>query len=83
MIGGKMVGTTLAPMITDIKRVSQVFQRFKSTDMLEQPCLESSINFAAEAFGREALHLQLSTTSACRVKAKTIPLVSKLIVHES
>jgi hypothetical protein len=35
MIGGKMVGTTLAPMITDIKRVSQVFQRFKSTDMLE------------------------------------------------
>jgi len=35
MIGGKMVGTELAPMIADIKRVSQLFQGFKSTDMLE------------------------------------------------
>jgi hypothetical protein len=35
MIAGKMVGTDLAPMIADIKRVSQLFQGFKSTDMLE------------------------------------------------
>ena len=33
---------------------------------LEQPCLESSINFAATAFGREALHLRLSATCAYR-----------------
>ena len=32
-----MVGTDLAPMIADIKRVSQLFQGFKSTDMLEIP----------------------------------------------
>jgi hypothetical protein len=32
-------------------------------DMLEQPCLEPSINFAARAFGREAWHLRLLTTS--------------------
>jgi hypothetical protein len=37
MIGGKMVGTELALMIADIKRVSQVFWRFKSADMLEIP----------------------------------------------
>ena len=30
-----MVGIVLAPMIADIKRVSQLFQGFKSTDMLE------------------------------------------------
>jgi hypothetical protein len=30
-----MVGSTLAPMIADIKRVSQVFGGFKSADMLE------------------------------------------------
>jgi len=35
MINSKMLGTTLAPMIADIKRISQLFQRFKSTDMLE------------------------------------------------
>ncbi len=37
MIGGKMLGTDLAFMIADIKRVSQVFRGFKSTDMLEIP----------------------------------------------
>jgi hypothetical protein len=35
MIGGKIVGTELAPMIADIKRISQLFQGFKSADMLE------------------------------------------------
>ena len=35
MIDGKMVGTDLAPMITDIQRVSQVFWGFKNADMLE------------------------------------------------
>jgi hypothetical protein len=35
MNGGKMVGVVLAPMIADIKRISQVFWRFKSADMLE------------------------------------------------
>jgi len=30
-----MVGTVLALMIADIKRVSQVFRWFKNTDMLE------------------------------------------------
>jgi len=30
----QMVGTVLALMIANIKRVSQVFERFKSTDML-------------------------------------------------
>jgi hypothetical protein len=35
MIGGKMVGTVLALMIADIKRVSQHFQGFKSADMSE------------------------------------------------
>jgi len=30
-----MVGIDLAPMIADIKRVSQLFQGFKSADMLE------------------------------------------------
>jgi hypothetical protein len=34
MIGGKMVGSVLALMIADIKRVSQVFRGFRSTDML-------------------------------------------------
>jgi hypothetical protein len=37
MIGGKMVGTVLALMIADIKRVSQHFQGFKSADMSEIP----------------------------------------------
>ena len=37
MIGSKMVGTVLAPMIADIKRVSQAFLGFKSVDMLEIP----------------------------------------------
>jgi hypothetical protein len=40
MISGKMVGTFLALMIADIKRVSQVFGRFKSNDMLVQQVLE-------------------------------------------
>jgi hypothetical protein len=35
MIGGKMAGIVLALMIADIKRVSQLFQGFKSADMLE------------------------------------------------
>ena len=35
MIGGIMVGTDLAFMIPDIKRVLQLFQGLKSTDMLE------------------------------------------------
>jgi hypothetical protein len=35
MIGGKMVGIILALMIANIKRVSQLFQRFRSADMLE------------------------------------------------
>jgi hypothetical protein len=30
-----MAGIVLAPMIADIKRVSQVFGGFKSADMLE------------------------------------------------
>ena len=30
-----MVGTVLAPMIADIKPISQVFRGFKNTDMLE------------------------------------------------
>ena len=34
-----MVGTDLALMIADIKRVSQVFQWFKSVDMLEKSAL--------------------------------------------
>jgi hypothetical protein len=34
MIGGRMIGIDLAPMIADIKRVSQVFGGLKSTDML-------------------------------------------------
>jgi hypothetical protein len=32
MIGGKMVGTVLALMIADIKRISQLFGLFKTTD---------------------------------------------------
>jgi hypothetical protein len=32
---GRLMGTDLALMIADIKRVSQLFWRFKSTDMLE------------------------------------------------
>ena len=36
MIGGKILGTVLALMIADIKRISQVFWRFKSADMLEK-----------------------------------------------
>jgi hypothetical protein len=35
MIGSKMVGTDLALMIADIKRISQLFRRFKTADMLE------------------------------------------------
>jgi hypothetical protein len=35
IIGGKMVKTDLAHTIADIKRVSQVFQGFKSACMLE------------------------------------------------
>jgi hypothetical protein len=34
VIGGKMVGTELALMIAEIKRISQVFWRFKTCDML-------------------------------------------------
>jgi hypothetical protein len=37
-----MVGTDLAPMIADIKRISQVFQGFKSADMLEVSTYGSS-----------------------------------------
>ena len=36
MNGGKMIGTVLALMIADIKRISQVFGGFKSVDMLEK-----------------------------------------------
>jgi len=35
MIGGKIVGTVLVIMIADIKRISQLFEGFKSADMLE------------------------------------------------
>jgi hypothetical protein len=34
MTGGKMVGTVLAFMIADIKRVSQIWGGFKSADFL-------------------------------------------------
>ncbi len=34
--------------------IPQISKGFKSADKLEQPCLESSTNFAARAFDREA-----------------------------
>ena len=39
MIDGKMIGTDLVLMIADIKRLSQLFQGLKSTDMLEIPLI--------------------------------------------
>jgi len=62
----------------DILRVPQVdfdcrypkYNNFSNrsdlADLLEHPCFESSINFAARVFGREASHLRLITTSACK-----------------
>ena len=50
-----MVGTVLALMIADIKRVSQLFQDLKSTDMLEiyplvlkDLCQETSVYLGME-----------------------------------
>ena len=45
MIGSKMAGTVLAPMIADIKRVSQAFLGFKSVDMLEKPHFLAFLNW--------------------------------------
>ena len=42
----------------ELSHVSPLFVDFRSSDVLEQPCFESSVIFAATAFDREASHLQ-------------------------
>ena len=54
MIGGKMVGTVLASMIADIKRVSQVFRGFKSghlRDRLRRVEVKLELNMSANQIG--------------------------------
>jgi len=56
-----MVGTELAPMIADIKRVSQVFQGFKSTDMLEKSqvlCQTPPPQYIVEAANNRSVDFQ-------------------------
>jgi len=56
-----MVGIVLAFMISDIKRVSQVFQGFKSTDMLEKSqvlCQTPPPQYIVEAANNRSVDFQ-------------------------
>jgi hypothetical protein len=60
------MGSKLSHDFCDIKTISVQIGNSSILHMLEQPCSESSINFAARVFDRESSHLQLSAISAYR-----------------
>jgi hypothetical protein len=64
----KLPTITLKENIADTKWTSQEFWFSDSCTLLEQPCSESSLNFAARASGRKAWHLRLSTIFATSVR---------------
>jgi hypothetical protein len=73
MIGGKMVGPELALMIADLKRVSQVFGRFKSTDMLDISWIRN-VTPHARPSGCRLKEFVLHSSSQAELTSLCVPL---------